>query len=152
MSAAAFVQTDGGRAAAGFRGKTGDCVTRAIAIATGRPYAEVYALVNGAAAGERSRRGGRRRSAARTGVYNVTTRRIMAELGWIWTATMTIGSGCRVHLTPTELPAGRLVVAVSRHVVAVLDGVVHDDHDPTRGGRRCVYGYWAAPLGQENPR
>jgi len=30
-----FVKHDGGRAAAGFKGKSGDCVTRAIAIATG---------------------------------------------------------------------------------------------------------------------
>ena len=33
---------DGGRAAAGYKGQTGDCVTRAIAIATERPYREVY--------------------------------------------------------------------------------------------------------------
>lgn len=33
---------DGGRAAAGFRGTTGDCVVRAIAIATGRKYKTVY--------------------------------------------------------------------------------------------------------------
>jgi len=25
----------------------------------------------------------------------------------------------------------------------VLDGVIHDTHDPSRGGRRCVYGYWS---------
>jgi hypothetical protein len=68
-----------------------------------------------------------------------------------------------------ELPAGRLVVSVSKHYTAVLDGVIHDTHDPQRdasvvrpdrgeplaagerrvpGGqvvktaRRCVYGYW----------
>jgi hypothetical protein len=37
-----FVYNDGGRKAAGFKGTTGDCVTRAIAIATDRPYIEVY--------------------------------------------------------------------------------------------------------------
>jgi hypothetical protein len=36
------VYNDGGRKAAGFKGDAGDCVTRAIAIASGRPYAEVY--------------------------------------------------------------------------------------------------------------
>lgn len=35
-----FVFHDGGRAAAGYKGKTGDCVTRSIAIATGKPYQE----------------------------------------------------------------------------------------------------------------
>ena len=52
------------------------------------------------------------------------------------------GSGCRVHLRPGELPKGRLVVAVSKHYTAVIDGTVHDIGDPCRGGTRCVYGYW----------
>jgi hypothetical protein len=55
---------------------------------------------------------------------------------------MKIGSGCRVHLRERELPSGRLIVSVSRHMVAVIDGVIHDTHDPSRGGTRCVYGYW----------
>ena len=55
---------------------------------------------------------------------------------------MKIGSGCTVHLRADELPTGRLIVSVSRHVVAVIDGVIHDTHDPSRDGTRCVYGYW----------
>jgi len=38
MDATKFVRDDGGRAAAGREGDAGDCVTRAIAIATGIPY------------------------------------------------------------------------------------------------------------------
>ena len=41
-----FVFHDGGRAAAGYKGKTGDCVARSIAIATGKPYQEVYEALN----------------------------------------------------------------------------------------------------------
>jgi hypothetical protein len=37
-----IVIDDGGRAAAGFKGSAGDCVCRAIAIASGRHYKEVY--------------------------------------------------------------------------------------------------------------
>ena len=33
---------DGGRAAAGFKGKAGDCVVRSIAVATGINYEEEY--------------------------------------------------------------------------------------------------------------
>ena len=33
-----FVNNDGGRAAAGYRGQAGDCVVRSIAIVTGLPY------------------------------------------------------------------------------------------------------------------
>ena len=40
-----IVINDGGRSAAGFKGKTGDCVCRAIAIASGLPYEEVYATL-----------------------------------------------------------------------------------------------------------
>jgi hypothetical protein len=55
---------------------------------------------------------------------------------------MFIGQGCKVHLREGELPMGRLVVNLSKHFTAVIDGVVYDTHDPTRDGTRCVYGYW----------
>ena len=38
IAAPRWQYNDGGRSAAGFSGKTGDCVCRAIAIATGKPY------------------------------------------------------------------------------------------------------------------
>lgn len=139
-----WVKDDGGRAAAGYLGDTGDCVVRAIAIATEMPYQQVYDLVNQMAQHERpgaKRRRGRR-SSARTGVFKPTEKRVMRELGWHWTPTMLVGSGCKVHLRDGELPMGRLLVAVSLHSVAVIDGVMHDTHDPSRQGTRCVYGYW----------
>jgi hypothetical protein len=55
---------------------------------------------------------------------------------------MGIGTGCKVHLRDGELPMGRLIVKVSKHVVAVIDGVINDTHDPSRNGTRCVYGYY----------
>jgi hypothetical protein len=102
-----FQYNDGGRTAAGYRGKVRDCATRAIAIATQSAYEDIYRALD-------------------------------------WTATMLIGSGCKVHLRSGELPSGRLIVAVSKHLCAVIDGVLHDTHDCSRGGRRCVYGYWTA--------
>jgi hypothetical protein len=144
-----FAHDDGGRAAAGYKGFAGDCGARALAIVAGIPYQEAYDLVNEAAAVERPgarkrRRSGaaRPRSSARTGVYGDTMRRLMAKLGWTWVPTMRIGSGCTVHLKADELPAGRLLVNVSKHYTAVIDGVIHDTHDPSRDGTRCVYGYW----------
>lgn len=137
---------DGGRAAADFKGTTRDCVCRAIAIAAELPYAKVYDALNAAATRERPRTG-RRRSSARTGVHKTTIKRYLESLGFSWTPTMHIGSGCKVHLRADELPAGRLVVSASRHLVAVIDGVIHDTHDPSRDGTRCVYGYWTAPSG-----
>ena len=37
---------------------------------------------------------------------------------------------------------GILIARCSRHLVAVIDSVIHDTHDSSRGGRRCVYGYY----------
>lgn len=147
MTPLPWVHDDGGRAAAGYRGQTGDCVTRAIAIGAGLPYQQVYDLINEAGQRERSsRRRHGKRSTARTGVYKPTSRRLLADLDWDWTPTMSIGSGTTVHLAQGELPdVPVLIAAVSKHVVAVVGGVVHDDHDPTRDGSRCVYGYWLPP-------
>lgn len=137
-----WARDDGGRKAAGFKGNApGDCVTRAIAIATGLPYLTVYDALNRLAEAERPR-GRKRRSSSRTGVHSKTARRYLEELGWTFTPTMGIGTGCRVHLTPGELPAGRLVVSLSRHWCAVVDGTTRDLYDPSRDGTRCVYGYF----------
>jgi hypothetical protein len=148
-----FRYHDGGRAAAGYRGKTGDCVVRSIAIATGLPYQHIYDLVNRASTRERTGTRKRGISNARTGVYKSTIHRVMKELGWTWTPTMQIGSGCKVHLRPNELPSGRLVVSVSKHLTTMIDGVIYDTHDCSRRGKRCVYGYWQPPPGRSlHPR
>ncbi len=66
----------------------------------------------------------------------------LEDLGWWWKPTMRIGSGCTVHLRADELPSGTVICKVSKHLVAVIDGVIHDTHDPSRDGTRCVYGYF----------
>lgn len=137
-----FEFNDGGRAAAGYKGTTGDCVCRAIAIATERPYKEIYDLINDMAKEERTGKRKRGKSSARTGVYKQTINKVMDLLGWEWIPTMTVGSGCKVHLRDDELPSGRLVVQVSKHCTAVIDGVINDIYDPSRDGSRCVYGYY----------
>ena len=136
---------DGGREAAGFKGTTRDCVCRAIAIAAQMPYKDVYDLINEYGKAEKLGKNQKTRSNARTGVYPKTLRKIMADLGWTWVPTMKVGQGCRVHLREDELPKGRLIVNVSRHDVAVIDGVIHDIYDCSRDETRCVYGYYYKP-------
>jgi hypothetical protein len=145
-----FAYNDGGRAAAGYKGETGDCVARTIAIATGLPYQAVYDAINRLAESKRTGKRKRRKSNARTGVYRTTTDRYLESLGWHFMPTMAIGTGCKVHLRAEELPAGRIIVRVSKHVTSVVDGVIHDIADPSRRGTRCVYGYYR--LGPRNPR
>lgn len=147
-----FVFDDGGRSEAGYRGVADDCVVRAVTIATGLPYADVYAAIARGVGSE----GGSTGATARNGVHTNRKwfRSYMRDLGFQWVPTMQVGKGCSTHLVQDELPVGRLVVRVSKHVCAVIDGVIRDTHDPSRtsqvvepGGRlrlahRCVYGYW----------
>lgn len=133
---------DGGRKAARFRGAARDCACRSIAIATEQPYRNVYAYLNLWSQQLHNPRKGEYSGSARTGVSTEVIRRYLDSLGWKWTPTMGIGTGCHVHLRTGELPIGRLIVRCSRHVTAVIDGVIHDTSDPSRKGMRCVYGYW----------
>jgi len=156
-----FTYDDGGRADAGFKGSTGDCVVRAIAIAAQKPYREVYDALHIAMKHPQGVRKGRSTS-PRDGVPRKIYEPYLLSLGFKWTPTMKIGQGCKVHLLKEELPSGRLVVAVSKHLTAVIDGVIHDTYNPQRGevaymkggpdGRaivdhispeRCVYGYYS---------
>ena len=141
-----LIRTDGGRAACGYTGSAGDCVTRAIAIVAEMPYHQVYAdlawiNLNMPKTRKRATAG---IYSARQGMYvgSVLFKRYMMDLGFSWTPTMWIGSGCKVHLNDGELPNGRLVVSLSKHYTAVIDGIICDTHDPSRNGTRCVYGYW----------
>lgn len=117
-----FVCSDGGRQDAGFRGSAGDCVTRAVAIASGRPYAEVYAALSAGMGSQRKSKGVSARNGISVG--RGWFKAYMRGLGFEWTPTMRIGEGCKTHLLKGELPPGRLVVAVSRHYTAVINGAI----------------------------
>lgn len=110
-------------------------------ISTDIPYREVYDRINQLAKSERQRK--YRRSTARGVVYKATYHKyLINELGWQWQPTMQLGEGCKVHLRDGELPYGRLIVSLSRHLTAVVYNVIYDNHDPSRNGTRCVYGYF----------
>ena len=136
-----FQFNDGGRLAAGFQGTTGDCVTRAIAIALEIPYQQVYDDMNGLIKSHRKTKL-QKASNSRGGVHKKFYLKFLEARGWKWVACMKIGTGCKVHLKAEELPKGRIIARVSKHICAVIDGVVNDNHDCSRGGTRCVYGYF----------
>ena len=135
MNTIQFKYNDGCRSSYFKAQCVGDCVVRAAAIASGRDYKEVYDIareVNG--------------ESPRDGMRREKIDKLMERLGARWQATMQIGSGCHVHLRPNEIPMqGRIVCNVSRHVTAVIDGVIQDTFDCSRNGNRCVYGYWIFP-------
>ena len=141
-----FVYSDGGRNQYFIGKDKGCCVCRAICNATGKDFKEIYNLINKTS--KREKTGCRKMgvSNARTGVYKYTEKEIIENvLGWKWHATMTIGSGCKVHLNDEllELCSKPMIVRVSKHLTCVKDGAIYDTYDCSRNGSRCVYGYWS---------
>jgi hypothetical protein len=86
MDSYSWQYNDGGREAAGYRGEAGDCVVRAIAIATGMDYQEVYdELARRVEASPKAiTRKGRKLVSARNGVPIAIIRRYMDEIGFEW--------------------------------------------------------------------
>lgn len=136
-----FQYNDGGRNLAGYKGLAGDCVVRAISIFLDKPYQEVYDELNQIIKSKKQTKN-IKNSSSRGGIPKVIYHNYLLSKNVKWTPTMLIGSGCKVHLAQDELPKGRIIARVSKHLVAVLDGVINDTYNPSRGGDRCVYGYY----------
>lgn len=127
-----FVYNDGGREKY-FKSKSvGDCVTRAVAIATNQDYKEVYDKIKKIVG-----------YTPRNGIKKKDTRKVMERFGFNWVSCMGIGTGCTTHLRYGDIPTDRTIICnVTSHIVCVKNGVVNDTFDCTRDGYRCVYGYW----------
>ena len=149
-----FKHNDGGRVSAGFKGSAGDCVKRAIAIVTRKPYKEIYSELaeekkcfvgnKKSKAAKRAARGkGLSGTTPRNGVakeiYHIY---LVEKIGMGWVPTMLLSQGCKVHLVSNELPSGKIIARVSKHVKAVLDRVINDLVDCSL---KCVYGFYCFP-------
>ena len=127
---------DGGRAAAGYRGKTGDCVVRAIAICAREDYRAVYATMaehmklNGYAASgnayatrERNRKAPRRRgqlSARRV------QDRVLKAYGF---RKVRLPAGERPTYTEAHHRYGDCIAGTTKHVAAIVGGALRDTFD-----------------------
>lgn len=133
-----WVKDDGGREAAGFKGHTGDCATRALSIALGAlrgtepPYREVYDMFH--QGGNKLKAFGYengKKSSARTGVPHALIHHVTVEtLGWRWQSVSR-----NAHMTVEDLPVDTEPVFIAdlrrSHWTAVIDGVIHDMWDTT---------------------
>ncbi len=138
-----WVYDDGGRSKYYQNQKANDCVCRALSISLEKDYKEIYNLINTYADEYRKTENKEDISHARTGVSKELTYKILTDLGYKWIPKMFFGKGCTVHLRDGELPKkGNLIVSVSKHLTCVKDGVIYDTYDPSRKGKRCVYGYY----------
>ena len=127
----AYVYNDGGRADAGYKGTAGDCGARAMAIALGLPYKQVYAEL-----AQANKDMGYAKS-ARNGIMKDVYDMVLNRHGWVWhTAPKFDGRKARC----SDMPSGTVIARQARHFVAVTDGVPQDIWDCTH---KMVYGYWA---------
>ena len=127
---------DGGRAAAGYRGKTGDCVVRAIAICAREDYRAVYRTMaehmkgNGYAASgnayatrERNRKAPRRKG-------QTTARRVQDRVLELYGfRKVRLPAGERPTFTEAHRHYGDCIVVTTKHVAAVVDGALRDNFD-----------------------
>lgn len=132
-----FYFNDGGRAAAGFKGRAGDCGVRAVVIATGLPYRLVYDELSAIARGRKAKRE-RKKTNARDGIYRRHMRKYLATKGWEWHEFE-----CGELPTLKEFAAvapPRCIVATKRHFFALMAGARCDTHEQERTG--LVIGYY----------
>ncbi|MBM3966218.1 MAG: DUF2786 domain-containing protein [Planctomycetes bacterium] len=114
-----FYWNDGGRSSCGFVGLAGDCVTRAISIATGLAYRDVY--------NELSMLSGK---SPRAGMVDSITAQYLISRGWERQSTT------GVLVEDFLVPVGTSIIECHKcrrgngHVFAVIDGVLHDTWDP----------------------
>ncbi len=134
---AKWIWHDGGRAGAGFVGSTGDCVVRAITIATGKEYREVYETVH-STTGE----------SPRQGASTLFCEKFLGDLGF----------ECVKCDSPTKLKfmgdlRGNVVLLFSPdensrkrgHLCTMIDGTIYDTWDPQHENGYVVDRYWLAP-------
>lgn len=126
-----FIKTDGGRSKY-FKGQdAGDCGARALALAAGIDYKLAYqklAEQNFKSKGIRTARGG---------ISKKDFEIVIREFGFTWqSAPKFEGRKARFYDLPTDRP---VIASMAKHLVAVIDGVVHDQWDCRE---KMVYGYW----------
>ena len=128
---------DGGRAKAGFRGSARDCGVRAIAIATGKSYKEVYKAANKMCKVDGF---SNTFSSARNGLFRTTFIRIMKWLlGYEPEYHDFYKNGGKRKACRDDFPNGRLILKMKKPYAAVVDGVIYDSWDSRD---RDVLGYW----------
>ncbi len=144
-----FIETDGGRQAAGFIGTTGDCVTRALTIVTGEPYKQVYQeLFDTAKAyskeydnpiAERIKRHG---ATPRRGVNKEIYDIFLRKRGWAYLNKLKNDKYVERMVEDTFDSEKMYIVQVSKHLTVVKNHTILDSYDPSKDGKRGVKGYY----------
>jgi hypothetical protein len=131
-----FIWHDGGRAAAGYVGHARDCAIRAVAIATGHSYSQVYSRIFEASG--RTPREGVGLDLIDQYLTELGFRHTLIERPTRFTLLDTIHGNVVVRFAPIEDKR-------SGHVCAVVNGTIYDTWDASADGRFLVDQYWVAP-------
>lgn len=118
-----FTYDDGGRASAGRR-PSGDCVVRAAAILTGRPYMEVYRM-----AAELNKERGTGRRSARNGLSWVLTADLYRALGLVRIRTAGGPGGKSPTYSQAHYRHGDCIAQTAKHAAALVGGALRDTFD-----------------------
>lgn len=130
---------DGGRLAAGYKGRAGDCVPRAIAIALNLPYKQVRKELDDL---NREMTGGLQKS-TQNGTEASVSHRFLTDRGWKLTLLN------KAYLKDIDVKdAPRIIAVMPRHTAAIINNTVLDTWDCRHSRRtKCkspiVYGYYA---------
>ena len=114
-----FFWNDGGRSSCGFVGLAGDCVTRALSIAAGLVYRDVYSDLSKMAG-----------MSPRSGMVDSITSQYLADRGWERQAKK------GVLVEDFSIQPGTSIIECKKlrrgngHVFTVINGVLHDTWDP----------------------
>ena len=130
-----YTYNDGGRAQAGYKGTTGDCICRAVCILTGRDYKEVYETIADFMSSKGRtksanmytyRRVQGKRSQASTKRRKVTTEQIVKLFGF---KKVTLPKGELPTYTEAHERYGDCLATTTKHIVALKDGALQDIFD-----------------------
>lgn len=123
-----WISTDGGKDAAGFVEKN-DCAVRALAVFTGKPYAECHATLK--SLGRKQFRG--------TSI--VAIKSVLKQFPY--TASWTSGERLTLGAIARKFPTGKVYMVKRGHAFAMIDGIVHDSFRV--GSKSVINHYWVDP-------
>jgi hypothetical protein len=135
-----LVICDGGREDAGYKGNVGDCVTRAITIATAWEANGQYEyekhrseLMKRKAAWRKTSRSRRAKASKSNSVRNGTPKDVyrpyLEDLGWKRVSLVKFGDPTRKEMVKEDIPNDIVILEVRKHIVACINHTVIDTWD-----------------------
>ncbi len=127
-----YVNNDGGRSAAGFKGNARDCVLRSICIALKLDYKTTYKRMTTDSG-----------KAPRNGCGRGVSWPFLQGKGWVFHSTF----NCHTDNMEDHIPRGRVILTMPGHYAACINHIIHDNWDSrTKAGNgrtaKKINGYW----------